>query len=168
MERKEFSYQLLDGKDYIFSERNVADISLDGLTNKLRKKQTKFIQENIIDKEDRFSLLMLEMQAVYSPAQISAFISDDIDIQKELIYSSFKIKNGSISFDEFQKLVDNRIIKELIKLVNELEKTDEPLPDNQIAKLLKVDVKLLDDWKKNYPQAYESIRNTVKKKMESR
>lgn len=164
MERKEFSFQLNDGKNYIFSERNIQDISIEGLQEKLRAKRTKFINQNVPDREDRFGLLMNEMQAIYNQQQINIFLSEDYAVQKELIYSSFKIKNPEISFPDFEKLVDVGSIRHLLKLVNELETIETTVSDSVIAKELKVNKTIVDQWKKDFPDIYDYLKKNVKKK----
>ena len=164
MERKEFSFRLLDGKEYVFSERNLKDITIEGLQERLRVKRTKFINENIPDREDRFALLMNELQTVYSPQQMNVFLAEDFSIQKELVFSSFKIKNPQISFSDFEKLVDIGTIRELMKLISELETIESIVSDSVIAKTLKVEKSVVEVWKKELPEVYDYLTKNIKKK----
>lgn len=164
MERRNFSFRLIDGKDYLFSERNIEDISIEGLQEKIRAKKTKFINQNVPDRDDRFGLLMNEMQTVYNQQQVNLFLSEDFQIQKELVYSSFKVKNPEISFSDFEKLVDAGTIRQLQKLINEIETIESVVSDSVLSKSLKVEKSIVEYWKKEFPEVYDHLRKTVKKK----
>lgn len=126
MERKKFSYQLSDGKDYYFSERNKEDADIGGLLDKLRAYWFKFIQTNVEDKDERLTLLMHILNKSYTQYDIAEFLNSDISAMKKLVYDSFKVLN-QIPYEEFDKLLLNDNVRAVSNLIAEIEKqaTDE-------------------------------------------
>lgn len=171
MVRKTFTYTLLDGKEYVFSERNREDINFIYFQNQIRAERCKFIRENILDDTDRLALLRLEMDRIYTDIEVGYYIMSNLEELQKLIYSSFKIKNPQISFDDFKKLVDDKIIRELNELIIDLEKPEE-LFDDVVTGELGITQKKLSEWAKEQPKLYKWLKqvgnlNIKKKETES-
>ncbi len=164
--RKTFVYKLLDNKEYEFSERNREDLNFFVFQNQIRAERCRFIYENIKDETDRLALLRLEMEKIYSDVEVGLYIMSNYDEQVKLVYASFKIKNN-LSFDEFKKLVDEKIIKELSELIRTIEKPEE-IFDELITSELGITQKKLAEWAKEQPRLYNFLKQAgnieIKKK----
>jgi hypothetical protein len=167
MQRKTFSYELLDGKEYTFSERNREDVNFLHYQNLIRASRIKFISDNVQDDMDRFALLRLEMDKVYSDVEVGIYIMSNPEEVAKLVYASFKIANPGISFEDFKKLVDEKMIKELNELISELERPEE-IFDEMITSELGVTQKKLAEWAKEQPALYKWLKKAgniaIKKK----
>jgi len=157
MERKTFSFKLLDGKEYKFAERNREDIDFGYFQNRLRSERFKFIQENVIDETDRLALLRLEVDKIYSDQEIGIFILSNLQEQLKLVYASFKVMQPEIPFDEFSKLVNQNLVNELTKLISDLEKPEE-IFDDVITKELGITQSKLASWNKEQPALYKWLK----------
>lgn len=171
MDRKTFVHKLLDNKEYVFSERNREDINFIYFQNQIRAERCRFINNNITDDTDRLALLRLEMDKIYSDVEIGLFIMGNPEELLKLVYSSFKVKNPQIPFDEFKKLVDDKLVRELNELIVDLEKPEE-LFDDVITAELGINQKKLAEWAKQQPRLYKWLKqvgniNIKKKETES-
>jgi len=126
VERKEIKVKLADGKEYLFSERNKEDVDYSVLQDKVRATRFKFLQENIPNEERLLTLLMFESKRVYSESEIRLFLFSNNDELRRFAYDSFKVKNNSIPFEDFKKLLPVEDVPKVIKIINLLE-TDETL-----------------------------------------
>lgn len=166
MDRKTATYPLLDGKDYIFSERNREDINYTLMQNRYRAARIKEIKSIITDPADielRDGLIFNEFSKAYDSNEVFRYIEDDPEMKLNLVYSSFKIKNQGVTIEDFRKLVNDSVIQKLLKAINELEQED-PALDDEVVKELKVDRKLFLSWKKDHPEIYWLIKRELKKK----
>ncbi|RMD50973.1 hypothetical protein D6827_03105, partial [Candidatus Parcubacteria bacterium] len=109
------------GNKYLFAERNKEDSDYAAIIERLRKKNIRFIQENIPDKEQQLSLMLAEMRRVYSIEEITQYVSTDKYEWLVSAFNSFKINNPDIDLEEFGKLVDMPKLQEIGKILNELE-----------------------------------------------
>jgi hypothetical protein len=164
MKRKSFKLQLLDGKEYIFSERNMEDLNLAYLQDKIRADKVKFIQENIKNEDLQMPLLMQEMRAMYGAEEMAAYISSHKEEQTIMVYNSFKIENPEVSIEVFKPLVNEPLVQKLEKLIQELEK-DEDINEKEIAFSLGVPEAKVISWRNEQPQVYNALKKTVKKNM---
>ena len=164
MIRKTFPFKLTDGKDYDFSERNREDIDYFGYQEALRKYNLKLLQETVQNEDVLIPLLMSEMNKVYTDVQIGVYINSNPYEQLKLVYNSFKIINADVSLEQFEKLVKPGQVRELLKLINEIER-EEPAFDEDVIKELKVSKKLLLEWKEDHPEIYTAVKRELKKKV---
>lgn len=164
--RKTFVYRLLDGKEYEFSERNREDLNYLVYQNQLRAERCRFIYDNIKDETDRLALLRLEMEKIYNDVEVGMFILGNYEEQLKLIYASFKVKNN-LSFDEFRKLVDEKMVRELGELIRDIERPEE-IFDEVITNELGISQKKLSEWAKEQPRLYKFLKQAgnleIKKK----
>jgi hypothetical protein len=137
------------------------------LQNKYRASRIKAIKETHCTKEEaQFAeyLMIQEWGRVYYEQEVWKFVLDDPEERKRLVYSSFKIANPGISFDDFKKLVDERTIDVLIKGIAELEQEDPALDDDVVKEL-----KIKRDWfvklKDSHPEVYWAVKKSLKKKV---
>lgn len=168
MDRKTAVYPLLDGNVYIFSERNREDINYTTLQNKYRASRIKQIKEIHGTKEEsEFAqyLIIQEWGRVYYEQEVWKFILDDPDERKKLVYASFRINNPDIPFEQFEKLVDAKLIDNLLKAIAELEQ-DDPALDDEVVKELKVKREWFIKLKELHPEVYWAIKTSLKKKVE--
>lgn len=124
-QQRTIQIKLNDGKDYTFSERYKIDNDFFAFQERLRKSKIKFIQENILDKDDRLALLVQQMNKIYSTAEVASYISSSKEEQYLSLYNSFKIKNKEIGIDEFKKLVPESELSNILQIVTALEAEDE-------------------------------------------
>lgn len=124
-QQRTIQIKLNDGKDYTFSERYKIDNDFFAFQERLRKSKIKFIQENILDKDDRLALLVQQMNKIYSTAEVASYISSSKEEQYLSLYNSFKIKNKEIGIDEFKKLVPEFELSNILQIVTALEAEDE-------------------------------------------
>lgn len=170
MDRRTATFPLKDGKDYTFSERSREDINYTALQNKFRASRIKQIKEVHCDpaeKEFRDYLIMQEWSRIYYDQEVWKFVLDDPDEKLKLVYASFKITNPDITQDDFAKLVDGKIVDQLLKGIGELEQED-PALDDEVVKELKVKRDWFIKLKDSHPEIYWTIKKTLKKKVEQK
>ena len=165
MEVKSFSYELLDKKLYEFSERAKEDIDYSHVQTLIRKQKIKEAYELIpAEDEKRRDMIILDhFNRIYNIIDVSIYLSSNPDEIKKLVYASFKIKNN-IPYEEFEKLVDNGLVKKLLNMITDLEKDDNGLPDDEVCKSLGIKKEQLIKINKTQPHVYQWLKTNVKKK----
>jgi len=168
MERKTFTYKLLDEKTYTFSERDQGDFDYTVLQDKLRASRFNFIQGNVTHEDMQMPLLLQEMNRVYNDQEISLYISGSKDEMTKLVYASIKIAHPEITLERFEKITDKETVTKLSKMLSELEKIEET-SDVEIIKELGIKKEQLDEWKRSQPSIYYHIKKSliVKKKVQT-
>ena len=165
MERKTAIFFLNDGKEYVFSERNREDINYNEMQNRFRAHRIRQIKEVHADDKDFAQYLIIqEWGRLYYEQEVWKFILNDFEEKIKLVYASFKIENPSITIEEFRNLVDSKLIDELTKGISDLEQ-DEPIPDDEVIKELKIKKALFLKWKEEHPEVYWKVKEVLKKKV---
>ncbi len=170
MDRKTAIYPLLDGNTYTFSERNREDVNFTALQNKYRASRINQIKQvHNAKEESEFAqyLIIQEWGRVYYEQEVWKFVLDDPDERKKLVYASFKVANPDITYENFEKLVDAKLVDKLIKAIAELEQ-DDPALDDEVVKELKVNRQWFVKLKDLHPEVYWAIKSSLKKKVEQK
>lgn len=121
MKRKTINIKLSDGKEYSFSERNREDTDFARYHQKIREQNLTVIQNTVKDKDNQLTLMMAEMRRIYTPVEISIYISSSPEEIQRIAYDSFKVTNCDLQFDAFQKLCSPEDARKVTLLLSELE-----------------------------------------------
>lgn len=124
--RRNIPVKLLDGKEYLFSERNKEDSDFEALQDKLRKHTLRLIQESVTNPEERLILLAHELRHEYSIESVITHLMSSTDALLSIAFDSFKIANPGIGFEEFKKIFPMDDLKVLSDLIFQLEGNDKP------------------------------------------
>lgn len=122
MDRREISITLKDGNSYLFCERNRIDSDYYALEQRLRASNLELITNTIKNEEDRLPMLIAETKRFYTPQDVMVF-ANSYNEKLRIAWDSFKIKNKSF-LDEFEKLIDDKILNKIIESVNAIENDD--------------------------------------------
>src|ERR1035441_5798546 len=122
--RRTIPVKLLDGKEYLFSERNREDSDFAALQDKLRTHTLRLIQENITNPEERLILLAQEIRRQYTMEAVVMHLMSSTEHLQSMAYDSFKIENGEIDFAGFKKLLPKDSLKMLCDLIIDSEGDD--------------------------------------------
>lgn len=165
MERKTINIKLDDGKEYIFSERNDEDNNYFALQRKTRRAKLRQIQEDVIDKDNQLAMLMREQErSAYSQNDLMEYLFSDVDEMYQMAYDSFKIENSNVTLDEFKKLCSEKKLRDIMKLINELEVKYE-VSDAEICEIINIKLDKLNNWKEEQPNLYKFLKYGLKKKL---
>jgi len=169
--RKQFKIKLLDGKEYLFAERNKEDIDFSHLQEEVRisvfERIKQYEDEKRVAKEMADDLRYVNFQKVYSEIEISAFIASHPDEITRLVYVSFKINNPAVTFEAFKKMVDAPLAKKILSDINELER-GEPLPDKDCANSIGMNFEKFKALAKTQPEVYHFLKHNLKKSPEKK
>jgi len=168
MEVKSFFYELLDGKQYEFSERLREDVSLYYVQALIRKDRTEQVYQIVKEEVLRDGIILKLFETVFSDVEVWQYILGHIEEIEKLVYHSFKLKNKEISFEEFRKKTDETLVRKLFRSIVDLEKNDQGLTDDQVCTELKINKNKLIEIKKAQPHIYDFLKHNVmvKKKKE--
>ena len=125
MKRKSFEF-LINGKKYLFFERNKEDSDYVAMSDRYRAQNLEFIQEHTENEDDRGMLLMKEMDKEYTVEKISLFLYTNSKQIKRQLWDSFKLNpnmNGDMDEDKFYELIKGQesvLFELLLKLENKL------------------------------------------------
>ena len=172
MQRKTFNLPLLDGNIYTFSERNKEDSDNTAILKRIRSARIKFIRDEFKDSEQLTEwFLMQEVNKIYSDKEAEQYYAELIysthDERLRIAYDSFKIENKDLLIENFEALVDKKLLHQVLKQLNEIEKPEEST-DLEVAQALGLPIKnkvckILVDMNKNHPAAYRYLKQNVKK-----
>jgi len=160
-DRREFPETLSDGKEYTFAERNFEDVDIAALHERTRKAMARFAREHF-DKENLFAHEMQILRITPTDQEMGSYLGTTKEIKRSC-YDSFKISNEKISFEEFDKLLPDKNVNDVMDKIIEIE-FQEKISDADLAKETGVTLELLARWKKELPQLYFYISRNVKKK----
>ena len=119
--RRTIPVKLLDGKEYLFSERNKEDSDFAALQDRLRKHNLKLIQDSVTDPEERLVLLAAEMRREYALETVITHIMSSTEHLLQIVFDSFKIANPGIGFNEFRNIYPDNDVKMMGELIIQLE-----------------------------------------------
>lgn len=165
--RRQFKTKLADEKEYTFAERNKEDVDFSHLQEAVRQaafdRIKNYQEKKLINEEIADALRITEFSKVYNDVQISAYINSTNEEILKLVYSSFKIYNPEIDFENFKKITPIALAKRILNDINEIEK-GEPLDDKDCASILKMKVSDFKKLAKEQPDAYQYLKFNLKKK----
>jgi hypothetical protein len=119
--RRSIPVKLLDGKEYLFSERNKEDSDFAALQDRVRKHNMRLIQDSVTVPEERLTLLAAEMRREYSIQMVLTHIMSSTGELLRVAFDSFKIENPGISFEEFHDIFPADDVEILSNLIIQLE-----------------------------------------------
>ena len=120
MKRKSIDIEYGD-KALTLSERNKEDADFSALQEKCRAYKFKFIQENIVDEDNKLSMMLAEMRHVYTGMEIGQYIFSSEEEQYKIVWDSAKIENPNLTLDEVKEIVPKEELKKLMRIITGLE-----------------------------------------------
>lgn len=161
--KRKFQYTLPNKEVFDFAERNREDSDFSRLQEGIKKNRFEFIQKNVTDPDNQLPLLLAEMNKIYSPVEMGAFINGNTEEKRRICFDSFKLLNPGVGRDEFNKKFSDADIASIYVLLLELERPD-PISDDEIVAALGITFDQLNSWKEEQPALYKMMKDNVKKK----
>ncbi len=116
MKRKHFEFKGLK-----FFERNKEDVDFNGISERYKAHNFRFIQEHTKTDDDKLAMLGMEMHKEYTASELTLFMYGDMEEIRMCLWQSHLISDNSPNKDQMLKVVDGQekqVLALLLKLEN--------------------------------------------------
>ena len=116
MKRKSFEYKGLE-----FFERNKEDVDFNGIAERYKAYNFRFIQANVKGGDDILAMLGMEMHKEYTAKELTLFMYGDMKEIKMCLWQSHKLGGDEANRERMYKVIEGdekNVLALLLKLEN--------------------------------------------------
>ena len=115
MKRKSFEF-----KDLKFFERNKEYVAFNGISERYKANNFRFIQEHTKTEDDKLAMLGMEMHKEYTASELTLFMYGNIEEIRMCLWHSHLISDNSPHKDQMLEVVNGQA-KQVLALLLKLE-----------------------------------------------